>query len=163
MHGGNDMEANEVTVTLPTEASAAVKALNPAFYGSASRPVETVARPAGGKSDVKAEKDLQAMCENWLTLNGYARLTAENAAHGGDYTAKARGWFAHLYECRKNPLSPDLMIYNRHMTRCLMIELKPAGKPIRFQPGQQEMVAAGSWWIARSLETVKTLVEVWEQ
>jgi len=60
--------------------------------------------PAGTptKADTKAERQMQAEAENWLMLNGYLRLTADNAERLAQLPdAVCRGWFGHIV----NPLA----------------------------------------------------------
>ena len=128
-----------------------VRRLNPQVYGDPDKALERAA--------VKAEKGLQAMCENWLTLRGYERLTADNAENRANSGRPVRGWFAHQVNCRKNPLRPDLDIYDQTQSRHIGIELKVRDE---YQPGQRELIQIGVWHEARSLEKVMELVKEWE-
>lgn len=102
------------------------------------------------------EKALQKMCEQWLTIRGYCRLTADNAASD----EPKKGWFGHLVEAKRNPLMPDLFILNFEMNKPpLMIELKVRDK---WQPGQREMVKIGAWKLAWSFQDVEKYVKSWE-
>ena len=100
-----------------------------------------------------AERELQRLCESWLSLHGYSRLTAHTAADA------PRGWFGHLTESERNPLMPDLLILSAGMRRCLMIELKVRGV---YQPGQREHIEAGRWIECRTLEDFVVTVTEWE-
>ena len=112
-------------------------------------PEETQAR-----IDERGECELQLQCEQWLALRGYARLTADNAA-----MANSRGWFGHWPEARRNPLTPDLLIWDRTMGRCLAVELKVRDV---YQSGQREMIGRGAWVECRTLEAVALAVQAWE-
>ena len=115
------------------------------------------------KADFKAEKVLQGLCESWLTLNGYVRLTPDNCASSGEFGKRGvyRGWFGHLHKPVGNPMMPDLFIYSVDMSRCLCIELKV--QPVRWQPGQKPMVDAGIWHLAHDLDGFTVLVTDWEK
>ena len=102
-----------------------------------------------------AEKEFQTICEQWLRHRGYKTMTADNAGTQEIVT----GWVGHLFNAKKNPLLPDLFIYNPEMTRCLMIELKVVAV---FQPGQQEMIDRGAWALAYNFQTVEGLVKSFE-
>jgi hypothetical protein len=69
------------------------------------------------------------------------------------------GWYAHLHNPRENPLMPDLMIFDKAMRRCLMIELKVRDK---YQPGQRDMIALGCWKESRTFDSVVEIVKQWE-
>ena len=120
----------------------------------------TVAMPAGDAPNVEGaeggkEADLQEACESYLIRRGYLRLTASNAECG----ASPRGWFGHWPKCQGNPLMPDLLVLNSNMTSCLMVELKTRNV---WQPGQREMVDAGDWSVAFSVEMFAKTIEGWE-
>ena len=101
-----------------------------------------------------AEKELQTTVEQWLHHRGYRRLTADNAAETGQI-----GWFGHLVETKKNPLMPDLFIFNTAMDQCLMLELKVKAV---YQPGQKEMISRGSWVQAFTFQEAEAAVKKWE-
>lgn len=108
------------------------------------------------KCENREEAEFQKICEQWLHHRGYSRLTAENA--------KTRrvghcGWFGHLVNALKNPLLPDLLIFNDKMDRCLMLELKV--RPV-YQPGQKELIDAGTWNLCFTFEEVEAAVIEWE-
>jgi len=102
------------------------------------------------------EKEFQSTSEQWLMHRGYLRLTPDNAAKK---PLNQRGWQAHLFNARKNPLFPDLMLFDVDMEYSLMIELKVRDV---YQPGQREMIARGSWNLALSFGDVESLVKGWE-
>ena len=112
--------------------------------------------------DVKAEKELQAQVEQWLHHRGYLRLTAANAERQATdlVTIRHRGWFGHWVNNKRNPITPDVCVFDLQ-GRCLMLELKAPGKP-KWQPGQREMVHAGFWKLAQSFAEVERLVLTWE-
>lgn len=101
------------------------------------------------------EKALQTQCEQWLHLRRYHRLTAKNATLNGNI-----GWFGHLHEAKRNPLMPDLFIFNEKKDKCLMVELKVRDK---WRPGQREMVNRGAWYVAWSFQDFEMLVKCWEE
>jgi len=59
-----------------------------------------------GKAEEMAEKELQRLCENWLTLHGFRRRTPEGICRPG-YCA---GWFIHIHEAKRNPILLDLLV-----------------------------------------------------
>jgi len=142
-------------MTLPAKVSDDVRRMNPHLWPVAAEPVD---RPRT-KKDVKdahslrAEKELQQLCENYLVQRGYARLTADNAGRG------ERGYFGHLAKPIGNPLMPDLFVFDLR-GRVLLIELK-----VRyvFQPGQREMIEAGIWKLCDSFNGVRETLNQWEE
>ena len=102
----------------------------------------------------RLEKNLQSTCESWLTQRGYARLTAANA----DYSTDVRGWYGHLTEARRNPLMPDLFMFDR-TGRCLLVEFKVRDA---YQLGQLAMIESGMWTECRTFEDFEALVTEWE-
>jgi hypothetical protein len=138
--------------------------LHPDYQEQARRQVEgppehTPVLQLSSKADDKAEKELQKLCENWLVQRGYQRLTADNAERHHNQAAQMRGWFGHLHTAKRNPLMPDLFIFDSSGTRCLLVELKVAD---RWQPGQKEMVNMGMWKVCRRCEDFLLLVKGWE-
>jgi len=107
------------------------------------------------KLEIKAEKELQQTCENWLSLHGYVRMTAHNAAG----PRPERGWFGHWFNSVRNPLMPDLAILD-HAGRCLLVELKTRDV---YQPGQREMIDAGFWRLAWTFEEFEQILREWTQ
>ena len=103
----------------------------------------------------RLEKNLQSTCELWLEHRGYARLTAANA----DYSTGVKGWYGHLQDTKRNPLMPDLFIFD-HAGRCLLVEFKVRDE---YQPGQLAMIRAGMWTECRTFEAFEALVTEWEQ
>jgi len=73
------------------------------------------------KAEGMAEKELQRLCENWLTLHGFRRRTPEDIKRPG----WCAGWFIHMHACKKNPILLDLLILFRD-GRYMEIELKTA-------------------------------------
>lgn len=110
------------------------------------------------KADVKAEKELQRLCQNGLNQRGYVSLTGENAARCA--STNAVGWYGHLGNPQKNPLMPDLFIFNAPMMRCLMVELKTHNV---FQVGQKEMIEGRAWWMASTYEEFILQLGAWEE
>ena len=104
------------------------------------------------------EKNLQAACENWLTIRGYLRLTADNAAR-----EPLRGWFGHLPRAKGQPFMPDLFIFAAQMRKILCVELKRVGMAVKYQPGQREMIMAQRWTECRTLDELIDVVQKWEK
>ncbi len=112
------------------------------------------------KRNVKAcEKVLQDRCEMWLYHRGYMRLTAENADAVGIEGDDIKGWYGHLHAAKRNPLMPDIFLFDCDMDRCLMVELKV--RPV-YQPGQEEMIALGAWEEVYDFESFEIAVLAWE-
>ena len=115
-------------------------------------------------ADTKAERDLQRECEGYLIQRGYKRLTSDNvrmvAYEPFSVWCPHRGYFGHLVESRRNPLMPDLFIFNANNTiPALLCELKVARI---YQPGQKEMIELGFWKLCESFEAFVELVQAWE-
>ena len=112
------------------------------------------------KNQDKTEKQLLTLCENWLRLNGYLRVTAHNAEYAVERDFNLRGWFQHSVNNKRNPLMPDLVVWEAMNTRPpLLIELKVAN---RYQPGQREMINMGFWHELRDFEAFVVMVREWE-
>ena len=125
------------------------------------KPVEQAEQPQTpvSKHDVKLEKDLQVLCESWLSLRGYLRMTANNAERQYNHPNTAcKGWFGHWFNNKKNPLMADLLIIDT-AGRCLMVELKVRDV---WQAGQREMCKMGTWKVAFSFEEFERIVKDWE-
>ena len=110
------------------------------------------------KADVKAEKELQRLCQNGLNQRGYVSLTGDNAARCANDNAV--GWYGHLQKPMGNSFMPDLFIFNAAMTRCLMVELKT---PNVFQAGQREMCERAAWKLVTSYEDFVAKVAAFEK
>lgn len=106
----------------------------------------------------ESETELQKHAENWLRQRGYMRLTAD-LAESEHAAPMRRGWFGHIVDAERNPLLPDLMIWDKCMTRFLGIELKTRN---RYQRGQREMIDMLCWVECRTLEEVASEVEYFE-
>jgi len=106
-----------------------------------------------------AENALQTLCENWIHLRGYRRLTANNACLSPT-SEPFKGWFGHIVNAKKNPLMSDLFIFDRFMSNSLMVELKVRDV---YQPGQKEMIASGAWHVAFSFEEFEAILKEWEK
>ncbi len=104
-----------------------------------------------------SEKTLQGKCEAVLIEKGYKRLSPINCAED---CVGVRGWFGHLFEPRKNPLMPDLFIFDYKMRLCLMVELKVKDQ---YQVGQQEMILRGTWKECRCATEFRNVLECWER
>ena len=110
----------------------------------------------------KAEKQLQQAGEGILSVRGYRRMTApeKTAYRSSGMAAGLNGWFAHIAKPQGNPLMPDLMIFDRTMTRCCMVELKT--RPV-YQPGQTEFISCGCWKLAFSFDEFLLILAAWEK
>lgn len=106
----------------------------------------------------ESETELQRHAENWLRQRGYMRLTAD-LAESEHAAPMRRGWFGHLVDAERNPLLPDLMIWDGYMHRFFGIELKTRN---RYQRGQKEMIDMLCWIECRTLDEVKEQVTAWE-
>ena len=114
------------------------------------------------KSDERAERELQALCEQDLGLRGYKRMTAHNAFawHTGTDIA---GWFFRYPGKRAIgcPLMPDLAVWDAMLARPgLFVELKVM--PIHWRHGQREMVEAGAWKLATTFDEWAAIRAAWE-
>lgn len=132
--------------------------LNPGIFGNNGMiaPIDgTDTKPT--KADVKMEKELQAICRQWLMQRGYIELTGANAEiHAPVNTV---GWFGHLAKPRGNAFMPDLFIFNPPMTHCLMVELKVRKV---YQPGQREMINADVWREVTTWHEFRAVLENFE-
>ena len=106
----------------------------------------------------KAEKRLQGQCEGLLSARGFRRMTAPEAEACVKPDAQTAGWFFHMHKPMGNPLCPDLIIFDRTMTRCLCIELKTR---LVYQAGQGEMIRFGAWYLAESFFDFVALLDNW--
>ena len=110
------------------------------------------------KADVRLEKDLQNICNNYLLLNGYQLLTNDRAEKHAT-NKEIKGWYGHLGKAKMNPFMPDLFIFNRDMSRCIMVELKTNNK---YRVGQKEMIEAGIWLEVRELDVMIEILKEFE-
>lgn len=148
----------------PDKVSKSFIELNPHLFGENGiapiQPTQTLdlSKMPAKKADVKAEKQLQTLCQNGLNQRGYISLTNTNAAQfaGKDIA----GWYGHLPKPQGNAFMPDLFIFNRAMTRCLMIELKTHNV---FQVGQKEMIESGAWALVTSYDDFVAKVAAFEK
>ncbi len=105
------------------------------------------------------EKALQAACEGLLRQWGYRPSTAPEVVASVKPEASAvKGWYVHLWNCRDNPLLPDLQIFDADMTRCLMVELKVVSV---YQPGQLEFIKSRRWVECRDVAQFVDVVKNW--
>jgi len=117
-------------------------------------------------ADVKDEKELQKVCEQYLTSHDYLRLTASEAIRIDEIVAKGKdpgckGFFGHWARNERSPFMPDLPIFAFPPTRPpLMVELKAHNV---WQPGQQEMVRIGFWRACWNLEDFIIMLNKWER
>ncbi len=138
--------------------------LNPHLFGEKGiAPLPTtqmldLSKLSATKADVKAERQLQTLCQNGLNQRGYISLTNTNAAQFA--SANPAGWYGHLPKPQGNAFMPDLFIFDAGMTRCLMVELKTHNV---FQVGQKEMIQAGAWVLVTSYDDFVAKVAAFEQ
>lgn len=110
--------------------------------------------------DLKQEKELQTLCENYLNQRGYFRLTWENVQHAVSEDVSLSGWYGHLYECKRNPLMPDLFIFDTCNTKApLLVEFKISNQ---YQPSQRELIDIGFWKECRTFEEFENMLRGWE-
>lgn len=108
------------------------------------------------KADKIAEKNLQKQCEGWLANRGYARLTEGDIKNG----PPQRGYQFHLNRPQENPLLLDILLLAPG-GRYLHVELKIP--PIRWQPGQEELIAQGYGKLCTSFNEFEETVKKWEE
>lgn len=108
------------------------------------------------KADKISEAKLQRHCEDYATLHGYLRLTADNAEKFDPTIHK--GFFGHMNKPKMNPLMPDFWVFNTSGS-VLCVELKVCNV---YQPGQAELVAAGFWKLALTFGEFVLLLTEWE-
>ena len=107
------------------------------------------------------ERDLQRQCEQVLNLKGYWRMTAKNAETLP--THKVAGWYCHLNQAQRNPFLPDLIIKRGHLTLWCELKIPKSGKGrIKWRPGQREMVEAGEWELATSMDEFSDILSRFE-
>lgn len=130
------------------------------FPNASAAMIEANAPKSKPEKPVKeSETELQRHAENWLRKRGYMRLTADLVE--SEHAAPMRcGWFGHIVEAERNPLLPDLMIWDKYMDHFLGIELKTRN---RYQRGQLEMIDMGCWTECRTLEEMAFSVIEWEK
>lgn len=107
------------------------------------------------KTDKIAEKTLQKQCEGWLANHGYSRLTEGDITNG----TPNRGYQFHLNRPKGNPLLLDILLLSWD-GRYLHVELKIP--PIRWQPGQEELIAQGYGKLCTSFNEFEETVKKWE-
>jgi len=114
------------------------------------------------KADIKAEKDLQIVCEQLLAQRHYHRLTAENAERLLEQDEPCAGWYGHWVNSKRNPLMSDLLVMDREgEKRPLLVELKH-GTP-RWQLGQAAFCQIGLWTLCADFEEFEIALSAWEQ
>lgn len=122
--------------------------------------IQANAKPQKPKPAPKeSETELQRHAENWLRQRGYMRLTAD-LAESERANPMRRGWFGHLVDAERNPLLPDLMIWDKDMIHFVGVELKTRN---RYQRGQKEMIEMGCWVECRTLDDLKREIELFEK
>ena len=104
------------------------------------------------KIEGMAERELQRLCENWLTLHGFRRRSPEDIVRPGP----CAGWFVHLHEAKHNPILLDILILHDD-GRWQEVELKTAtGKTTR----EQEALIARGGHLCRTLEEFIKVVKI---
>jgi len=102
------------------------------------------------KISEKSESKEQKLVEMYLMQHGFLPATVDMIQSG-----KAKGYYWHLNNTRRNPLLLDLLILDAR-GRYLMIEMKVRDV---WQPGQKELVAQGygvvAWSAAEAIEKIK--------
>ena len=103
----------------------------------------------------KAEKDIQAVVENWLRQNGYW----PRAPAFLDGKTPLCGWYIHLHDTKKNPIILDLLILGND-GRYLELELKTLTGGVR--PEQEAILnAPGRTGLARTTEDAIEMIRQW--
>jgi hypothetical protein len=113
-------------------------------------------RPLAEMGKPKDEKDLQAACEKILVRAGYHRLTPDNIVNFSKMDIA--GWFGHMISAPTNPIFPDLIIFNRDMTRTLCVELKVNKK---FSKAQKAMCTQKLWHLCWTVEEFEHHLAAW--
>lgn len=133
--------------------------INDIFYQRQIREqLAPLAKVAQGFAEELSEKDLQAQCEGVLVRAGYHRLTEGNMVNFA-HTEHA-GWFGHWPNAIGNPIVSDLVIWNRDMTRTLMIELKPSAKAHK-RKAQKAAITQRLWKCAYSADEFAGILAEW--
>ncbi len=140
-----------------------IKALPPALQAQIMakiqaenvRLIKPVQSANPNKADKKLERELQSQAEGWLANRGYARMTAENIEAGPPLA----GYQFHLHKAKGNPVLLDILLL-RPDGKYMMIELKV--KPVRYQPGQEALIARGYGKLCTTFEELVDAVENWE-
>ena len=118
---------------------------------------EMASEVASTKQDVRDEKELQRLCEQELSRRGFW-LVGTSDPNPNQLCA---GNYAHIWQAKRNPPLPDLMIWNAKWTRFLGVELKtPTG---RLRPVQRMMTGRGAWKLARTFDEFKAELVRWEE
>ncbi len=139
---------------------ASIKDLNPHIFSPEQKPITPEVKEnltqTFSKGTIKAEKELQNLCESWLMLNGYLRRSTgdiEHAREGAKY-------FVHLNEAKRNPILLDLLIMGAD-GRYIEIELKTATG--RLSVEQSSIILNSDHSVlVRDFESFKTAVTIWE-
>lgn len=112
-------------------------------------------------SETKSEAQIQKVVEAYCVQCGYVKVNAENIQLSKirkDYPPK--GWQYHLspHGAKKNPMLPDITLFD-NQGRFLWLELKtPTGKLSEFQ---RIMVEIGWWKVAYNAEDAVEIVMDW--
>ena len=111
------------------------------------------------------EAEFQKTCETKvLQRRHYWPLKAEHAEAANDGKIEVRGWYSHRPDTKRGnqgmPFKPDLEIFAL-TGRVLLVELKVL--PVRWKPGQQEMVELGFWQLACTVAAFIALFNEWER
>ena len=114
----------------------------------------------------KDEADLLGLAKSILHLRQYWPLTADNAKAAADGKLEVRGWYSHRPDTKHGnktlPFKPDLEIFECQNRRPpLLVELKIT--PVKWRPGQREMVEMGFWRLACTLPVFVDLMDKWER
>lgn len=146
------MKATQLSDRFPNAAQA-FRELNSMMYGQPTPPAPAQVRD-------ETEPELQARCESWLLLKGYARRTPKRLqAH---HTGK---WQVHLTDTKRtlkyNPILMDLLLLDSNRGCYTEIELKVKGG--RLTPDQQAMAFRGEVTVCWSFDELMAAVLEWEK
>ena len=108
------------------------------------------------KRDIKVEKELQKLVEDWLHISGYWRRSPADIRT----ERPPKGWMVHLHQTRGNPILLDVLLLS-NSGRFLEFELKtPRGK--WSSPEQQLLCEHRDNPVFHDLDSVIKYVTEWE-
>lgn len=114
------------------------------------------------KLEDAAEDDIQQAVEEYCSYLGFEKLTKENIERADlGVGFPRRGWQFHLSKlgAKRNPMLPDLTLFEHRTERYLWLELKAKRTAVR--PLQQILIDASFWKVAYSAEEASAIVREW--
>jgi len=106
-------------------------------------------------SPYKKEADFQRDVDRFLESRGFVRLTPGVAERMAG--VEIPGWYGHMVHAPGNPFMPDTFVF-AHKKPPFLCELKVRNK---FGMGQREMIAAGWWELAWSMDDFCKAFQRW--